>query len=71
MYCGLGIGKLPEDADKHCKRNDICTRDPKVDNTHQNQENRTDNDRDDTCLADGSGDAAHQHAHGINRLPFL
>ena len=58
-------------AEQQCKNsegNNICTGDPKINDIHPDQENRTDHDGDHGSLTDGSGDPTNDHVKNVHAL---
>ena len=57
-----------EQKHEYSKCNDVRCRDAKVDHTHQDQENSSDQNSDRRCLTDGACGASDQHIHRIDSL---
>ena len=60
-----------EDSRKQDHGHNICTGDPKVDHTDQDQETGTDQQCDHGSLADGTGGLTYDHVHDIDTLSCL
>ena len=62
------IYKSTEDSDEKCKCHNICTRDTKINDSFEDQDDCSDHDCDNGCLTDGSGNISDQHVHAVHTV---